>query len=152
MKNVLDNGKEIRRQIIAAGWYSVAHWARENEIDYRSLKHWIVGRRPASKKFLAALQKTNIKIKFRTVDNGNQVHTRVKRKDSKPAKPKTSSKQKSGRYQMAIKYTPELIAKIQNLLNQGYKPAKIMKVLNLDTTNAAFRRRLYILGLLPNNK
>ena len=84
MKIKITNGKEIRRQIIAAGWDSVAHWARENEIDYRSLKHWIVGRRPASKKFLAALQKTNIKIKFRTVSDGNQVHTRVNRKELKP--------------------------------------------------------------------
>ncbi|MCB1160543.1 MAG: hypothetical protein KDK45_23790 [Leptospiraceae bacterium] len=107
MKNVLDNGKEIRRQIIAAGWDSVAHWARETGINYGTVRHEIIGRRPASKKFLAALQKTNIKIKFRTVDNGNQVHTRVNRKDSKPAKPgiqtrKDNEGSESGHYKRSL--------------------------------------------------
>ena len=84
MKNVLDNGKEIRRQIIAAGWNSVAHWARTTGVNYKTIGNEIMGKRPVSKKFLAALQKTNIKIKFRTVSDGNQIHTRVKRKELKP--------------------------------------------------------------------
>lgn len=107
MKNVLDNGKEIRRQIIAAGWNSVAHWARTTGVNYKTIGNEIMGKRPVSKKFLAALQKTNIKIKFRTVSDGNQVHTRVNRKDSKPAKPgiqtrKDNEGSESGHYKRSL--------------------------------------------------
>ncbi len=90
IKKFVKNSKEIRRQIITAGFNSVADWSRSVGLDYNLLKMQLSGRRPISQALLEKLHATKITIELGDTRNvtkpAKQVYSRTTSRNRKIAK------------------------------------------------------------------